>query len=196
MVQRLKGLKTSLGLVLLLLLMSCANQPANVATAVPAAAAPNAVIASSSKLLDASNDLTMPSVGQVAPDFQFTLTNGMTTKLSELRGKKVIVNFWATWCEPCREEMPDLDKVRQEYGETLVILAVNKAETVKQINGFSSQIPVGFALVANPDGDIAQRYGTRTVPNSFFINTDGTIGVRALQTMSYVTIKQNVDSLR
>ena len=184
-----------LGWFLVLMLVGCAAQSSAVPTAAPAAA-PNAVIATSSRLLDTSSDLTMPEVGQVAPDFQFTLADGTTKKLSDLKGKKIIVNFWATWCDPCREEMPDLEKIRQEYGDKLVILAVNKVEKVERINGFSAEVPVGFTLIANPQGDITQRYGTRTVPNSFFINTDGTIGVRELKVMNYLTLKQNIDALR
>src|SRR5689334_12291467 len=68
------------------------------------------VIAAESKLLDSSGDTHMPNVADLAPDFQYVSSDGAIHKLSDLRGKKVLLNFWATWCEPCREEMPDLQK--------------------------------------------------------------------------------------
>lgn len=179
-------------LALAMLLAGCASQPT--ASAPTAAVASNAKIAVASKLID-SGAPSIPDVGQAAPDFEFTMADGTAKKLSDLRGKKVIVNFWATWCEPCREEMPDLDKVQQEYGDSLVILGVNKAESLEQISQFTTELPVSFALVANPDGDISQRYFTRTVPNSYFLNTDGTIGARELKIMDYKTIKSALDSL-
>lgn len=180
--------------LLLGLLTACAGEGDLAPT--PAATTSNPVIATESKLLDTSGEIAMPNVGQAAPEFEYTLANGTTRKLSDLRGKKVIVNFWATWCEPCREEMPDLDKIQHEYGDDLVVIAVNKAEKLPRIEGFTGEVPVSFALVANPSGDISQRYGTRTLPNSYFINTDGTIGARELKVMDYDTIKQNIDALR
>lgn len=177
------------------LLVGCANTTAPAPAPSPAQAAPGSVVAVESKLLDAG-ETALPEVGQRPPDFAYTLADGTTVKLSDLRGKKVIVNFWATWCDPCREEMPDLDKVQKEYGKNLVVLAVNKEEKIGQINRFTNQVPVGFALITNPQGDIARRYGTRTVPNSYFINTDGTIGARELQVLNYVTIRQHIDALK
>lgn len=179
-----------------LTLGACGPAADSLPNAMPAAAAKGALVASDSKSLDSSSEAAMPDVGQPAPEFTFTMADGTTTKLSDLHGKKVIVNFWATWCEPCREEMPDLDQVRKEYGDSLVILGVNKAEKLGQVRTFTNDVPVGFMLVANPSGDISQRYGTRTVPNSFFINTDGTIGARELRIMDYATIKHNIDALR
>jgi thiol-disulfide isomerase/thioredoxin len=138
----------------------------------------------------------MPDVGQAAPDFQFTLPDGSVQKLSDLRGKKVVLNFWATWCLPCLDEMPDLDKVSKEYRDSVVIIGVNKAEGLEQIQRFTQEVSVSFALVANPEGDIAQRYRTINLPMSFFINSDGTVGARKLGVVDYTTIKRNVDALR
>lgn len=177
------------------LLAACANASTPTPEQSPAQAAPGSIVAPESKSLD-TGSAGLPEVGQPAPDFEYTLADGTTTKLSDLRGKKVIVNFWASWCDPCREEMPDLDKVRKEYGDNLIVLAVNKAEKIGQINRFTNQVPVGFTLITNSPGDIAERYRTATVPNTYFINSDGTIGARELVVLDYTTMKQNIDALR
>jgi len=173
----------------------CAGQTEELRTTLPGATAPGAIIATNAKLLDTGSPV-LPQVGEVAPDFQFTMPDGTTQKLSDLHGKKVVLNFWATWCEPCREEMPDLDKAYQKYADDVVVLAVNKAEKVERIAKFNGEVPVGFTLIADPQGDVSTRYFTVNVPLTFFINTDGTIGSRELKVMTYTTIERNITALR
>ena len=86
------------------------------------------LIAAESRLLDSADQAVVPRQGDAAPDFEYTLGDGTTHKLSDLRGKKVVINFWATWCEPCRVEMPDLQKVSQESGDQVAVLGVNWRE--------------------------------------------------------------------
>lgn len=154
------------------------------------------VIAVESKLLDTNSDAGIPEVGQVAPEFQFTMPDGTTRKLSDLRGKKVLINFWATWCEPCREEMPGLQKVHETYGDDLVILGVNKAENLSQVTSFAIELGLSFLLVVNPSADISDRYWARNIPLSYFINTDGTIGYRKLGIMDVDFVKDQLDQLK
>jgi thiol-disulfide isomerase/thioredoxin len=153
------------------------------------------VIAAESKLLDTSGDAVMPNVGELAPDFEYTLADGTTHKLSELRGKKVLLNFWATWCEPCRAEMPDLQKAANAYGDKVVILGVNKLEPIAVIPPFADELRVSFPLIVNTKGDISNRYAAKNIPTSFFINTDGTIGFRQIGVMNYSFMKQHLDKL-
>jgi peroxiredoxin len=132
-----------------------------------------------------AGDTSMPQIGQPAPDFEYTLSDGTTHKLSDLRGKKVLVNFWATWCAPCLEEMPALQKSLQSYGDTVVILGVNKLEQATVIGPFADQHQISFPLIANPTGDISDRYGAKNIPVSYFINSDGTIGFLRIGLMPY-----------
>jgi|HigsolmetaAR202D_1030399.scaffolds.fasta_scaffold27555_2 cytochrome c biogenesis protein CcmG/thiol:disulfide interchange protein DsbE len=185
--------QTSWLLLALLLLASCgtpSQQPA-----APSSTTSNVNLAAESRLLDTSGDFIMPNVGAEAPDFEYTLSDGTTQRLSDLRGKKVILNFWATWCEPCLAEMPDLDRIVKEHSD-IVVLGINKLETPETIGAFAStKLDVSFLLIANTDGAIANRYAARNIPTSFFINSDGTIGARRIGVMTHEFMQSQVDLL-
>ena len=153
-------------------------------------------IAPESKLVADTAPVDLPQVGQIAPDFQYTMPDGSTHLLSQLHGKKVLVNFWATWCGPCRSEMPDLQKALGETGDSLVVLGVNKAQELKEIAPFADELRISFPLIANPAGDIAGRYGAQNLPTSYFINSDGTIGLKKTGVMNYGFIKAHIDLLK
>ena len=154
------------------------------------------VISVDSKLLDSSGDQGIPDVGDVAPDFQYTLSDGTVHKLSELRGKKVLINFWATWCDPCRDEMPDLQRSLQSYGDKVAVLGVNKIEQPDLIPPFAAEFGISFPLIANPKGDISNRYGAKNIPTSYFVNTDGTVGFRQIGVMTYDFMRAHLDQLK
>jgi len=116
--------------------------------------------------------------------------------LAALKGRVVLINFWATWCEPCRSEMPDLQKAVDAYNGSVVVVGVNKLEPVAVIPPFVNEMNVGFPLVVNTKGDISTRYAAKNIPTSFFINTDGTIGFRQIGVMNYAFIKQHLDQLK
>lgn len=177
---------------------ACGVQPAGT----PAASQPNTgtgglaapTVAVESRLLDRDND-AIPLQGQIAPDFAYTFADGATQRLSDLRGRKVIVNFWATWCGPCEEEMPDLQRLANERSD-VVVLGVNKLELVDAIIPFVQERALTFTMIANPDGDISERYGAKNIPISYFIHSDGTIGFRHLGIMSYEMMLEQVEQLR
>jgi thiol-disulfide isomerase/thioredoxin len=183
--------------VIVLMIGALALASCGGASDVPAArpAVPH-VIAADSKLLDDSGQLTILKQGDLAPDFQYTLNDGSAHKLSDLRGKKVLVNFWATWCGPCRLEMPDLQRALNDYGDAVVVLGVNKIENREVITPFADEVQVAFPLIPNKSGDISGRYGALNLPTSYFINTDGTIGFRQVGVMNYDFIKKHIDQLK
>ena len=115
-------------------------------------------------------------VGQPAPDFTLdTLDEGQVT-LSGFKGKAVLINFWASWCAPCREETPDLVKAyNAHHAEGLVILGVNMTsiDTVSDAKSFVAEFQIPYPVPLDRDGKVAALYRVSGIPTSFFINRQG-----------------------
>jgi len=119
-----------------------------------------------------------PQQGFLAPDFELQTIAGETVKLSDLRGQAVLVNLWATWCPPCRAEMPAIEKVYNEYkDEGLVVLAINMTyqDTQSNIAPFVAEYDLTFPILLDQTGSVGSAYQLRSLPSSFFINRDGII---------------------
>lgn len=192
-------LPVTICLVLCVGLAACGTQgavppaptPGNTSAASPAVPP---TIAVESRLLDRGSP-AIPSPGQVAPDFVYTFTDGTMQRLSDLRGRRVLLNFWATWCGPCEEEMPDLQRLANERSD-VTVLAINKLELVEAIVPFAQERGLTLTLIANPDGDISERYGAKNIPISYFINSDGSVGSRHLGIMTYETMMEQIERLK
>ncbi len=119
-----------------------------------------------------------PRRGFLAPDLALEDSNGQLVRLSDLRGRPVLVNFWASWCPPCQAEMPALQRVYDDYGEQgYVILAVNTTfqDSEAEALAFIEERGLTFPVLWDWDGDAARRYEVRSMPTSFFIDADGII---------------------
>ncbi|NJN82873.1 MAG: TlpA family protein disulfide reductase [Caldilineaceae bacterium] len=112
--------------------------------------------------------------GDQAPDFRLVLDDGRSLSLSDLRGRPVMLNFWATWCGPCRLEMPDIVE-RAVEAEDLVVLAINVQEDLAPIQAFSREFGMAMPVVQDREGLLRKLYGVRGMPTSVFINRDGEI---------------------
>jgi thiol-disulfide isomerase/thioredoxin len=111
-----------------------------------------------------------------APNFQLEGIDGKSYELSEFEGKKVILNFWATWCPYCVDEMPDLSKLADTYNDDLVVLAVNVDESESKIKSFLEDNPdISLNILLDPKGKTASTYGANALPLSIGINSDGTV---------------------
>jgi thiol-disulfide isomerase/thioredoxin len=115
--------------------------------------------------------------GQLAPDFEFSAFDGRRLRLSEFRGRPVLLNFWATWCGPCRIELPDMQELLRKYeGQGFVIIAVNKGEKFAPADRFLKRLKVELtAFGYDPEQGVANRYGVQGLPHSYFIDSRGVI---------------------
>lgn len=117
-----------------------------------------------------------PRVGEPAPDFTLTSIDGTSVTLSSLRSRPVLVNFWATWCPPCRAEMPDLQAVSREYRDQgLVVLGVNLQEERAPVVRYAQTLGLTFPLLLDPGGTVATLYNVTGLPTSYFVDREGTI---------------------
>jgi cytochrome c biogenesis protein CcmG, thiol:disulfide interchange protein DsbE len=126
----------------------------------------------------AAANVPAPQAGFPAPDFTLSTPEGDTYTLSELKGKAVLLNLWATWCPPCRAEMPAIQKMYDEYKEQgLVILAVNMTSQDNPLNiaPFANEFELHFPILLDETGDISTRYQLRSLPSSYFIDRAGII---------------------
>ncbi len=113
-----------------------------------------------------------------ASDFALKTADGSTVSLSSLRGKVVLLNFWATWCPPCRAEMPDLDALHRQYGadHDFVVLGVNNMEDAAGVAAFAQGQRISFPLLLDADGRVAEKlFGVRYLPTSMIIDREGNI---------------------
>ncbi|GAB4150924.1 MAG: hypothetical protein Fur0021_14200 [Candidatus Promineifilaceae bacterium] len=117
------------------------------------------------------------SVGDNAPDFILSDLSGQSVRLSDFRGQPVIINFWATWCPPCRVEMPDLQRAFLKYtGDDLVILALDQNESAETVAPFFyDEMKLTFTPLLDINGAIAAMYGIFNFPTSVFVNGDGQV---------------------
>ena len=110
--------------------------------------------------------------GELAPDFTLTNMKGEEVKLSDYRGKLVYLNFWATWCGYCDEEMPDLQALNEE-NEDLIVVAVNVREGKDQVASYLEKGGYDFPVLLDEEGDIAAQYLVSGMPTTYFINSEG-----------------------
>jgi len=125
-----------------------------------------------------SGAIPAPQEGFQAPDFELSTLDGQTLVLSDFRGKAVLVNFWATWCPPCRSEMPAMQQVYTDYGsDAFVILAVNNTQQDRNedVVAFVSEQGLTFPMLMDIRGKVSQTYQVHSMPTSFFIDPEGII---------------------
>jgi thiol-disulfide isomerase/thioredoxin len=127
-----------------------------------------------------SSDLNAQLADGPAPDFEVKLHDGKPLRLSDLRGKVVFVNFWATWCEPCRKEIPDLERLTKEMeGLPFAILAVSSDESFDDIRRLFGQKESNMIIGLDVGGQaIAAQYGTEKLPETYVVDQNGQLRLR------------------
>lgn len=130
--------------------------------------------------------------GNTAPDFELVTLDGEKMTLSSLQGKKVLLNFWATWCPPCRSEMPDMQKIQVEYDEEVVVAAVNltsSEKNVKSVKNFVDELALTFPILLDENGKINNQFEVMSYPTSYILDENGIIQTKYVGAMSYEQMK-------
>lgn len=140
-------------------------------------------------------------IGKVAPDFELSKLDGTKVKLSDLKGKKVIVNFWATWCGPCQREMPDMQEFYNKYQKDVEILAVNYTASEgtdgkEKVRKFAEEKGVTFPILLDTDIKVTTTYKVITIPTSYFVDTKGVIQDKFIGPMTVQEMEKRVADLK
>ena len=123
-----------------------------------------------------SNSNQVAEVGMPAPNFQLENLNGQYVSLSDLQGKPVLINFWATWCSPCIREMPYLEQVYEEWSDKgLMVLSINIGESSAKVEAFMQSHDLSLPVLLDAKQAVAQKYNIWSIPTTFFIDKDGII---------------------
>lgn len=121
----------------------------------------------------AANEITAWPAGRAAPPLEAEDLDGKTWRLPELRGRAVLLNFWASWCEPCRTEMPSLQLLAEFHGsDRLVVLAINFKESAAQASRFVRRAGIRLPVLRDPEGAIARAWDVRVFPTTILIGVD------------------------
>lgn len=133
-------------------------------------------------------------VGKQAPDFTLENLKGESVRLSDFKGKNVLVNFWATWCPYCVKEMPDLNQLYTEHKENdFVVLAVDVGESKETVEKYLKDQDYTFPVLLDKDGSISIKYMVRGLPTSFMIDKEGNIRAIKMSMMTYSEMKEMLE---
>lgn len=142
---------------------------------------------------------TAPRTGALAPDFNLLdVHTNLSVKLSSLRGKPVFVNFWGTWCPPCRAEMPEMQRLYDKYPGQLEIVGVSMGprDYPEQVKNFVDQYKYPWTFIHDPDYAIATTYQVAAIPSSYFIDKNGVIKAVQVGGMNLDIMERNFQLIR
>ena len=124
-----------------------------------------------------SEQLLTPYKGaQPAPGFELVDVDGEKHRLSDYQGKPLIINFWATWCPPCREEMPSMNRAWQKVKDDVFMLAINVGEDEDTIFVFSADYPIDFPVLLDQSGEVIKQWPVKGLPTTFVVDREGKKG--------------------
>jgi cytochrome c biogenesis protein CcmG/thiol:disulfide interchange protein DsbE len=150
-------------------------------------------------LTPAPKSASDPLVGHPAPDFSLAMPGSSTGKsvlsLSDFKGKSVVLNFWASWCAPCKEELPLLEstwKRMQAQGKDVIFLGIDFQESNSTASSFLRQNSITYPTVLDSSGSVALTYGITSLPDTFFINRNGTVSSKELREITAQVLSSNL----
>jgi len=134
-----------------------------------------------------------------APDFTVTDADGAEVRLSDFRGKPVVVNFWASWCPPCKEELPDFEAAYAEHTDVqflMVNLTDGAQETVETATQYIEGEGYSFPLFFDTTGDAAMKYRVYSIPTTYFIDSDGNLAANATGMLTAETLAKGIGMIK
>ncbi|QOV10542.1 peroxiredoxin family protein [Viridibacillus arvi] len=140
------------------------------------------------------------AIGELAPDFELETLEGKKVKLSDFRGKKVILNFWATWCPPCKAEIPHMQKYYEKYAEedNFEIVAVNLTsykESVKYVKKFVKTYEMTFPVLLDTKGEQMDAYEIYVVPTTYYLDTKGIVQKKVRGPVDQDSMRESIKAL-
>ncbi len=143
----------------------------------------------------ANSSPAVPGQNSSAPDFKLQNISGDDIRLGDYRGKPVLINFWATWCGPCKAEMPLIQKYYQKYSPDLVVLAVNNDEPANDVESYVDEMSLTFTVLLDPGEKVENTYRVDAYPTSIFVNSDGVIEYRQIGVLNENQLVQYLNQL-
>ncbi len=135
--------------------------------------------------------------GNIAPDFELTTLDGEQVSLSDYRGQRVVLNFWASWCPPCKAEVPDLQKFHENKDVEILAVNLTKTETRRSdVTDFVDEYGMTFPVLMDETSDVAKNYQIQPIPTSYFINSKGRIQYKRIGAMNYETMVQEFEKMK
>ena len=136
-----------------------------------------------------------PTVGAEAPDFALISLDGESVRLSDLKGKPVVINFWATWCGPCVLEIPTIQRYYEEKEGEFEVLAVNADEEERDVRTFIDDIGATFPVLLDPGGNVQKRYQLRGYPTTYIVDADGVVRAQHIGLLDQTLLVNSVKNL-
>ena len=151
---------------------------------------------------EASNETTETGAAEEydpAPDFTIYNKEGKAVKLSDMKGTPVVLNFWASWCPPCKAEMPEFDEIAKEYEGKVEFMMVNltdgQRETVEIAQAFIDSMGYTFPVYFDKDSDAAYKYGIQSIPTTIFIDANGNLVAGATGAIDGETLRYGISMI-
>ncbi len=143
----------------------------------------------------AAEKVSPPTTGKPMADFELVDIYGKTHRLSDFRGKPVVLNFWATWCPPCNEEMPVFEAYHQRLNGDVVFIGVNYMEDTATVKNFVDENQITFQVYLDPTGKASEKYYVQAYPTTFFIDEKGILRSQRIGVLTPRMLEQYLQTL-
>lgn len=136
-------------------------------------------------------------IGDKAPDFTLETLDGETLQLSDFQGERVMINFWATWCPPCKQEMPDMERFYR--GHDPIILSVNLTDeemSTEKVGQFIQELELTFPVLLDKEGEVSNLYRIQPIPVTYMVDAEGIIQFKSIGALSYEQMMKQFEQMK